>query len=89
MRTIVGTKDQARDFLTAHGTGGDETAGVLAAAEQFPGTWAYTEPPVVRSRIPAARRNVAGSRHPRVRGTDRQATPTPPTAAGGRPSPRR
>ena len=43
MRTIAGTRDQARDFLTAHGTGEDETAGVLAAAEQFPGTWAYTE----------------------------------------------
>ena len=43
MKAITGTRDQARDFLTAHGADEDEAAGVLAAAGQFPGTWAYTE----------------------------------------------
>ena len=43
MKAITGTRDQARDFLTAHGADEDEAAGVLAAAGQFPDTWAYTE----------------------------------------------
>ncbi len=43
MKAITGTRDQARDFLTVHGADEDEAAGVLTAAGQFPGTWAYTE----------------------------------------------
>jgi hypothetical protein len=42
MQTITGTRDQARAFLAEHGADADDAAGVLAAAEQFPGSWAYT-----------------------------------------------
>jgi hypothetical protein len=43
MKAITGTRDQGRDFLTAHDADEDEAVGMLAVAGQFPGTWAYTE----------------------------------------------
>ncbi len=43
MKAITGTRDQAPDFLTSPGADEDEAADVIAAAGQFPGTWAYTE----------------------------------------------
>jgi hypothetical protein len=56
MQTITGTRDQARAFLAGQGGDADEAAGVLAAAEQFPGAGhtPATAGPLSSTRCPPA-----------------------------------
>ena len=57
MKTITGTRDQARDFLTAHGAGEDEAAGVWPqpSSSPAPGRTPRTGGPLSSTRCPPER----------------------------------